>query len=343
MYKKITVAKTTSAVHVHGVFSDGSRLPRHLSEANKAAGGVLADAFNTTGFDGNVGQMVTCTGNEHMLVGLGKKEGCDAARLRKVGAKLGRHADSVGLDSLCLHLCDVLGKDHPDGEASGRAVMEGICLSTWRVDGYRGKASKAKAPHARLRVHAGCADCRRGLKLGLTLSEATNAAREVAATPPNICNPTYMVRRARALAKASKNIRCRVIDYRKAQELGMGGLVNVGKGSNHKPAMIILEYRPAGSAKKKPLALVGKTITFDTGGYSLKISGSMRGMKSDKNGGMAVLGAMKAIDDLGVKSPVVGVLAAAENMVAGFLSSVKLLRARLSQPIGFSVLRSTMG
>jgi leucyl aminopeptidase len=115
-------------------------------------------------------------------------------------------------------------------------------------------------------------------------------------------------------------LRCRVIDYAAARRMGMGGLVSVGQGSATKPCLIILEHRPAriaASARGTRLALVGKTITFDTGGYSLKVNNGMKGMKYDKCGGMAVLGAMRAVAALRLPVHVFGVLPAAENMVAG--------------------------
>jgi len=111
-----------------------------------------------------------------------------------------------------------------------------------------------------------------------------------------------------------------VIDFKQAQRLGMGGLVNVGRASASKPALVILSHaprRPAAAARREHLVLVGKTITYDTGGYSLKVNNGMKGMKYDKMGGMAVLGAMQAIAASKLPVRVTGILAVAENMVGG--------------------------
>jgi len=108
-----------------------------------------------------------------------------------------------------------------------------------------------------------------------------------------------------------------VISYTQAIELGLNGVVNVGMGSDKKPCMIILEHNPKKKTNpKEHLCLVGKTITYDTGGYSLKISNGMKGMKYDKNGGMGVLGAMEAIANLNVPTRVTAILPCAENMVS---------------------------
>ena len=126
-----------------------------------------------------------------------------------------------------------------------------------------------------------------------------------------------MAREAKKIAKQC-GLKCKIISYTAAKELGLGGIVNVGKGSLEKPCLIILEHTPGRGAKKpgEHLCLVGKTITYDTGGYSLKISNGMRGMKYDKNGGVGVLGAMEAIANLNVPTRVTAILPCAENMVS---------------------------
>ena len=111
-----------------------------------------------------------------------------------------------------------------------------------------------------------------------------------------------------------------MIGFKEAQKLGMGGIVNVGKASASKPCMIVLEHRPrtiSPRVKTEHIVLVGKTITYDTGGYSLKVNNGMKGMKYDKCGGMAVIGAMQAIAALKLPIRVTGILPTAENMVGG--------------------------
>jgi leucyl aminopeptidase len=158
----------------------------------------------------------------------------------------------------------------------------------------------------------------------LQVGESVNLARALAATPPNVANPAHLVELAKRVAKET-GMACKVIDAASARKLGMGGLVAVGQAGSTPPALIALEWnggRPArqpgkgqGKAKAGPVLLVGKAITFDTGGYSLKDAKGMLGMKYDKCGGAAVLGAMHAIASLKLPVHVVGLIAAAENMV----------------------------
>jgi len=158
-----------------------------------------------------------------------------------------------------------------------------------------------------------------GMADGLTIAEGVNVARRLGATPPNVCNPAWMAREATALGRRA-GLRVRTIDFAQAQRLGMGGLVNVGKGSRTKPCLIVVEHRPrqvARACRNEHVVLVGKTITYDTGGYSLKVNNGMVGMKYDKSGGTNVLGAMLAIARMKLPIRVTALLPAAENMVNG--------------------------
>jgi leucyl aminopeptidase len=145
--------------------------------------------------------------------------------------------------------------------------------------------------------------------------DAVVTARDLAHEPPNVINPVTLARRVQAIAKKS-GLKCTVFDERRLAAMKAGGILAVGQGSATPPRMIVLEYGPR-SRGGKPIVLVGKAITFDTGGYSIKPKDGILGMKYDKCGGMAVIGAMQALAALKVNVPVVGIIAAAENMIAG--------------------------
>src|SRR6185369_12182547 len=113
-------------------------------------------------------------------------------------------------------------------------------------------------------------------------------------TPPNIATPAWMAAQCKAMAKKT-GLKCTVLSGRELERERLAGLINVGKGSINKPCMIRLEYTPKGAKSGRPLVLVGKTMTYDTGGLSLKVNNGMVGMKRDKDGGCAVIGAMHAI------------------------------------------------
>jgi leucyl aminopeptidase len=312
MFKSIRVATGRSPVTVVGVFPDTDGAPRGSGLGAKARARV-ADAISTPGFKADAGEIVTTPGSE-LVVGLGKKDDLTTKTLRRIGGRIARRLDRMEARAASLQVSGIPAKV-ANARAVGRCLGEGLGLANWRVDFFDGKATKTPTARPPLAVTASSNDVRTGLKEGLTLAAAANEARRVAATPPNICNPPWIAKEARRLAKAH-GLGCRVITYAEAKKLGMGGIVNVGKGSAAKPCMVILEHKPARPKKGVKVALVGKTMTYDTGGYSLKISNSMKGMKYDGCGGCAVLGTMLALADLKVPVHTYGLLPAAENMVA---------------------------
>ena len=153
-------------------------------------------------------------------------------------------------------------------------------------------------------------EARRGVRRGRALAEATCLARDLVNHPGGEVTPAYLARTARRLAK-THDLRCRIFGAKSLAELGMDALVAVGQGSANKPRFIVLEHGPR---EGDPLVFVGKGITFDSGGLSLKTVEGIRTMKTDMSGAAAVLGAMQAVAALGLKRRVVGLIAAAENM-----------------------------
>lgn len=155
-----------------------------------------------------------------------------------------------------------------------------------------------------------------GLKHGLALDKGLGVTKDLANTPPNICTPEYLAKAARQVGKTYRGIKVKVVERAEMQRLGMGALLSVARGSVHPPKLITLEYS-GGSKKQAPIVLVGKGITFDTGGNSLKPATGMIGMKYDMCGAAAVLGILTFAAELGLKLNLVGVMAAAENMPGG--------------------------
>ena len=152
------------------------------------------------------------------------------------------------------------------------------------------------------------------IRVAVCVADAVNYARRLAHLPGNIINPTTLAAEARRLAKNSQ-LKCTVVDAAQAKRLGMNGLLSVGAGSAHAPCLIQLEYQ-AVPRSRRTTVLVGKAITFDTGGYSIKPAAGLEGMKYDKCGGTTVLGIIKAVADLKLKCNVIGLIAAAENAVS---------------------------
>ena len=152
---------------------------------------------------------------------------------------------------------------------------------------------------------------------GRAIGNGRNSARELAETPPNICTPVWLASRARALARQYNTVHTIVLNESAMAKLGMGALLQVGRGSENPPRLIQMEYRPRGTARQSPVVLVGKGITFDTGGISLKPSARMDEMKFDMSGAAAVFGVMRALAELQWPIRVIGLVAAAENMPDG--------------------------
>ena len=247
-----------------------------------------------------------------LLVGLGDVNMVTADTVRRAAAGALRELFAAKLTSARI-VVEGLGKAL-DADQLGRAIGDGLALANFNFTPYLGKAKRpdpAEKPiNLAVSVDAGQ---RSALKDALKVGEGVTTARMLSATPPNVANPKYLANYAKNLAKKT-GLKYTLIDARRAKELHMGGLLAVGAGGSTPPCMVILEWSPKGKSKDKPLLLVGKGVTFDTGGYSLKADGG-KGMKYDKCGGMNVIGAMQAIANLKLKRRVVGIVGLAENMI----------------------------
>ena len=317
MFKSIESAAkpSKSAVVIVAVCKDDRKLPAGLS-LSKADRAALEAALKSPGFKGECGETAMASADgRHMTLGLGKRDELTADTLRAAAARLIKRLDRAAPKAVHLMVAGAIPHRKVGLAAAGRAFGEGMALANWRFEDFAGSASKKREHHPLLAVSSDDAHFDEGFDEGLALAEATNYARRIAATPPNVCNPMWVAGEAKRLARAT-GLKCTVIDYAEARRRGMGGLVNVGMGSAEKPCLVVLEHKPAKAAKHTTLALVGKTITYDTGGYSLKVNNGMKGMKYDKCGGMAVLGAMSAIARAKLPVHVVGILPCAENMVS---------------------------
>ena len=309
MYARISIASVRSPLSVIPIFSDALALPARHARAPGAA-----EAMRT--FKGELGETVTL--GHIVLLGAGRRSDLTVAAARTLGAKLVRALDRVGASAARIESSASLAADRGRRFDAGQALGEGLAIANWRVDAFDGTATKRESRRARLTVDADDREFADGIARGLSIGASVNEARRIAATPPNICTPDWVAAQCRTLAR-THGMRCSVIGYPKAKSLGMGGLTAVGRGSAHKPCLISLEHRPrslARAARGKHLVLVGKTITYDTGGYSLKVNNGMKGMKYDKCGGAAVIGAMHAIASLKLPLRVTALLPAAENMVS---------------------------
>ena len=191
------------------------------------------------------------------------------------------------------------------------ALAEGILLGSFRFEKHKSKKEEPSPAN----IYFLNNDLKPVIERASIICEATNLARAWAHEPANIINPVTLAEQVQALAKA-EGLKCTVLDDKQLTEMGAGAIVAVGQGSANPSRLIVLEYQPEAGKKVQPIALVGKAITFDTGGYSIKTTPGMVGMKYDKCGAMAVIGTMVAAARLKLQIPIVGVLAASENMIS---------------------------
>ncbi len=244
------------------------------------------------------------------LVAMGSRGDRTAERIRRVGGSIARLIGARRLADAVIDMTDVV-------DALDDAVFsfcEGLELGSFRFDGYKSQADKIPNTRVVCAFAGGAGNAAKQMRNAHTVAAATNDARTLAHEPANVINPVTLAARARSLAK-SAGLKCTVLDERQILKLKMGAMHAVGRASATPPRLIVLEYGARGSAK--PVVLIGKAITFDTGGYSLKDKSGIVGMKYDKCGGVAVLGIMKAVAALKPKVPVVGIIASAENMIGG--------------------------
>lgn len=205
-------------------------------------------------------------------------------------------------------------------DADLSAWTEGFCLGGFRFTEMREKKPgepNGKPVHLTLITAAKALTRVRNVATSAQkLAEAVNLARHLGHLPPNVAHPEALARMCQSIAKKYK-LKCTVFDHRRMEREKFGAFLAVGMGSSSKPRMIILEHAGRGGAKSKPIVFVGKAVTLDTGGYSIKPASSIPDMKYDKQGGMAVVGALAACSLLGVKQRVIGIVGAAENMISG--------------------------
>ena len=318
MFKGISISgKGKSSVTVVGCFK-GEGLDAASRRA--APGASVTQALKRKEATGDLGRIVEAWPTPRarvLIVGLGERASFTTATLREAAAAVARRLAASKDESASLALAAAASKAGIDLHTAGRAMGEAFGLLAWTCDTFRGKGTPAP-DRPSLTVRIDDRDAQKGFRSGLALAESTNIARTLSQTPPNVATPEWMAKEARRVARDA-GLKVRVIQGDELERERLTGLINVGKASENLPCLIRLEYTPksAKARAEKPLVLVGKTITYDTGGLSLKINNMMVGMKRDKDGGCAVLGAMHAIGSrIKPDFPVVALLAAAENSIS---------------------------
>jgi leucyl aminopeptidase len=299
-----------------------------VKNIDAALNGAITAAFENKRFAGKPNQtlLLNCNGNlkadNLLLVGVGKAKDVSAEIICKAAGAAATLAEKSNFKSASVYLndsCfDKIAKGPRYGELAG-AVAEGAGLALYHFDAYKSKDEKDDPP-SRLQTltlvpATKTAILKKSIDRAEKIVSAVHAARDLISHPGNTVTPTYLAEHAKKLARKSK-LTCKVLGKKEMEKLGMGALLGVSRGSHEPPALIVLEY--FGAAKSKaPTVIVGKGVTFDTGGISLKPPASMDEMKMDMSGAATTLSTLQAIADLKLPVNVVGIVAAAENMPDG--------------------------
>jgi len=285
--------------------------------AARRLNGMLSSWFRNAKFKGNPNECTIFPTWDALpfanivVVGLGGRHDFHVAVARNAIATAARRCSKLGFGKVII--C-------PDALADRKELPPAMLAKVLAASVHRGlydlpRSARAAEPDFVCSTHWGAgvaAEFKRGLREGSIIGESIRGVRDLANMAGNEAPPAVVADFARRLARRAK-LRCVVWDRRKLAAERCRSLLAVAQGSRQEPRMILLFHKPAG-ARGKPIVLVGKTITFDTGGISIKPARSMEWMKYDKSGGMAVLAAMEMISRLRVPRPVIGILAAAENM-----------------------------
>jgi leucyl aminopeptidase len=312
--------KQRSACVVVGVF-DSRKLSAPAVDVDRASDGYLSEILRGGDMDGKAGSTLLLHRVPHiladrvLLIGLGKeREFHEKAYRDAIACAVKTLRDSGSMEAV-VYLSEI-----PVRKRDVRWNIEQATLSAhealYRFDSMKSKSDEPRRPLKRLTF----AVSRRGelnpgeqgLARGLAIARGIDLAKDLGNTPSNICTPEYLANQAQALAK-TYGFGCEILDEKACEKLAMGSFLSVGKGSDKPPRFIVLKHE-GGKKGGKPVVLVGKAITFDAGGISLKPPAEMDEMNYDMSGGGAVLGAFRAIGELGLKLNVIGLVPSCENM-----------------------------
>jgi leucyl aminopeptidase len=239
---------------------------------------------------------------------MGDKKNLDPEKTRNLTGKVVNKAKELGISEFVLIPFKNMDKEHLS------AMVEGIKLSDYSFNNYKRDEDRNDLNQVRILIRNDMKNSQKIIQHSVVVSDAVIFTRDISNLPPNDCSPKDLATLSKKLSENQK-VKVRVIEKEEMKSYGFEGILAVGKGSASSPKLIVLEY--SGSTKKRPIVIVGKAVTFDTGGISIKPSEKMEEMKFDKCGGCNVLGIMKAVSDLGLDTNVIGIIPAVENMPSG--------------------------
>lgn len=315
-------AETTEALVV--TQCEGEALSKQdAAVLDKALGGALRDLLQSKEFEGKANEVVLfhtqgkIPAKRLILVGLGKKKDVGLDQIRQALGHAAKRVRQAKAGSFVVALPNVTPRGASLVDVA-QVMVEGAVLGSYQFTVYRSEsttkdvaAMSVLAPQkSQLR------QLTEGIRRGMAAAEATVFVRDLCNHPSNVMTPTKIAAEAKAIAKET-GVSLKILEQKEMEELGMGALLGVAKGSHEPPKFIILHYHGSKKKDDRPVVLVGKTITFDTGGISLKPAENMEQMKADMTGGAEVMATMRAAARLKLPLNLISILPVAENMPGG--------------------------
>lgn len=312
--EKAKIDQKQTPLLVIGIFEGEQDFP-HSKELDSAIFSSIRETLENKEFRGTFGSSIVVYTlgkgpmKKIMLLGLGKREKFTDESARICAGKATRKARELEIKEF-----SILQFSNLD-EGLIEAMTEGIALASYSFDKYKEAKEPAtkKIEEVTILINSDSLRFQSVVEKANLIVEAVNFARDISNLPPNDCPPAHLASIAVSLAQ-DYGIKVRVMDRYELENMGMGGIVAVGKGSNNPPKLIVLEYSGASDPQQKPYLLVGKAVTFDTGGISIKPSEKMDEMKFDKCGGCTVLAIIRAVASMKLTVNVVGIVPSVENM-----------------------------
>src|SRR5215212_2162951 len=307
------------------VFKDEKADEGILKELDEASGGVVRSVVESEELKGKEGETVyvhlaqggKLRARRLLLIGVGERGDYKSAHISQLAGTAVRFLRGKNVKTIGL-----IARAEGDAERAAAAVAEGSIIGLFEPDKYRTVDKEERTVERLVVVATGAAEgeLKKGAERGRVVGESVNFTRDLANEPGAYMTPTIMAERAQEIANQF-GLDIDVLDQARMEQEGMGALLSVARGSDQPPKMMVLTYMPDGKEKVEDgedfLALVGKGITFDTGGISIKPSENMELMKYDMTGGATVLGVMRAVAQLKPPIPVLGVVPSTENMPSG--------------------------
>jgi len=317
-----SAATTRTDCAIVGVYKNGA-LSEAAREIDAVAGGLVKRLARRGDFSGRPGETLMVPDpaglacRRLLLVGLGERGGLTLKAWRKAHVDATRALLGLGAKQAFSFLTTENVAD-ADVYTLARHAAESICETTYRFDEMKSKVEQPPAKLGRVALwvpdRSALAEATRGFDHGSAIAHGQSMARTLGNLPSNVCNPTYLAEHARKMAGGKMKVT--VLDQARMKKLGMGSLLSVSAGSRQPPKLIILEWK-GGPSGQAPVALVGKGVTFDTGGVCLKPPPAMDEMKFDMCGAAGVIGTMATVAKLDLALNVVALVPAVENMPDG--------------------------